>query len=171
MASHQGNFILFSSSNPTSGASLSSTPLFPPQPSAAPQQQSTSSVNTIYTRIFNLLNASVLSARAFSRTTTIKYQEWCAGALAHLLAFEATHSHAATAIEIAVWQCHRRNMAAAVEAAERELRGKREMLAGFLHWANGPQMGVHECCLWEYWWWVMGQQGQEMLPRDRSTLR
>lgn len=59
---------------------------------------------------------------------------------------------------------HHDNFAAAVQAAEMELRGKREVLAGFLHWGNDPQMGVCERDLWEVLCLVRGEdhriQGQ-----------
>ena len=166
MDSHQ-DFTLFSKSTSTS---LWGFPLFPSQPSAAPQQQapSSSSFNAIYSRIFNLLNANILSARAFSHTTTFQYQEWCCGATTHLLSFAAaSNSRAATALEIAKMKYHHGNFAAAVEAAEMELREKRELLAWFLSWA-GQRQGVSEDCLWEFWWWVQGPQEREVSLRDQG---
>lgn len=164
MDSHQ-DFTLFSKSTSTS---LWGYPLFPSQPSAAPQQQTpSSSFNTIYCRIFNLLNTNIVSARSFSHTTTSKYQEWCCGATTHLLSFAAANSRAATALEIALMKYYHGNFAAAVEAAEMELREKRELLAWFLRWA-GQRQGVSENCLWEFWWWVQGPQEREVSLRDQG---
>ena len=62
---------------------------------------------------------------------------------------------------------HHGNFAAAVEAAETELREKRELLAWFLRWA-GQRQGVSEECLWEFWWWVQRQGEQVLSPRNQG---